>query len=108
MRGSRARGGSIVDRKRIHVCQIRCEQVGKVDYQTIADVHAQCDWARALARTELNVACNQALRRIDRNDILLQGVHHTRWVDRSETVINKDLIQRDHVSLNRPIAVNWW
>src|SRR6185503_8191434 len=84
-RRSASRGG-VIRCKRINVGRIGCQQILKVDLETIADVHSQGDRARTLAWTQLHVAGNQALRRVDSHDVALECVDHTGWVDHAETV----------------------
>ena len=70
-----------------------CERTVKadvvaLDQASISNVHAQCDRTGAFARTQLNVAGNETLCGVNRDDIALQRIDHTCGVDGAETVVN--------------------
>jgi hypothetical protein len=72
--------------------------------QTIAHIHAESYRAWTLVLSELNIAGDQPQRRIDRDHVASQSEDHALWLDRSEAIPEKDLIERYDIGLHRAVT----
>ena len=86
---------------------LRTQQVGEVDCEAAACVHPQDEGTGTLAVAKLHVARRQ-IRAGDGHDIPLQGENHPGVVGRPDAVIEKRLVQGDHIGMHRADAGCCW